>query len=182
VNAAVHALNTRHHRTALLAFGAIVVLHWAEHLAQAFQIYALGWPRPAAGGGLGLVWPWLVSSEWMHYGYAVIMLVCLATLRHGFSGRARRWWDAALWLQAWHHVEHLLLLLQAITGSYLLGAAAPTSVAQLIFPRVELHLFYNTVVTVPMIVAMVLHRRGHRAGAPGDGCTCAAPRRALAGV
>ena len=175
----VHALNTRWHRPALLAFAAVVVLHWAEHLAQALQIYAFGWPRPTAGGVLGLVWPWLVTSEWMHYGYAVVMLVALVVLRHGFSGRARRWWDAAMWLQAWHHVEHLLLLVQALTGSFLLGAAVPTSIAQLVLPRVELHLFYNTIVTLPMIVAMVLHLRGHRAGAPADECTCAGSRHAV---
>lgn len=172
-----HTLNTRHHKTALTLFGLIVVAHWAEHLVQAFQIYALGWPRPAAGGVLGLAFPWLVTSEWLHYAYAIVMLVGLVVLRHGFSGRARRWWDAAMWIQFWHHIEHLLLLLQALTGSYLLGAAVPTSVAQLIFPRVELHLFYNTIVTLPMIVAMVLHRRGHHAPGAPDACTCAAPRR-----
>ncbi|MFC5235670.1 hypothetical protein [Pseudonocardia zijingensis] len=178
----VAALNARHHRVALLLFAAIVVAHWAEHLAQAFQIYAFGWSRPAAGGALGLVWPWLVSSEWMHYGYAVIMLGGLVVLRHAFTGTSRTWWNAAMWIQAWHHVEHLLLLVQASTGAYLLGASAPTSVAQLIIPRVELHLFYNTVVTVPMVVAMVLHRRYRPMATAEPACGCATrPRFAFAG-
>ena len=34
----------------------------------------LGWPVPQALGALGLVYPWLVKSEVMHYGYALIML------------------------------------------------------------------------------------------------------------
>jgi hypothetical protein len=179
---AVAALNARHHHVALLLFAAIVVAHWAEHLAQAFQIYALGWPKPAAGGVLGLVWPWLVTSEWMHYGYAVVMLGGLVALRHAFTGPSRTWWNAALWIQAWHHVEHLLLLVQASTGAYLLGASAPTSIAQLIIPRVELHLFYNTVVTVPMVVAMVLHRRNRPADAAQPTCRCATrPRVVLVG-
>lgn len=168
---AVHAaLNGRYHTAALTVYGVIVAAHWAEHLVQAVQIYVLGWPRPQAGGVLGLAFPWLVTSEWLHYGYAILMLAAFVLLRAGFTGRARTWWDAALWIQAWHHVEHLLLLVQASTGVYLAGAAVPTSIAQLVVPRVELHLFYNTIVTVPMVVAMVLHRRDP---APATAtCTC----------
>src|SRR2546423_10717202 len=42
------ALNRRHHRAALNVFMVIVLAHWAEHLAQAYQIWVLGWPRPKA--------------------------------------------------------------------------------------------------------------------------------------
>lgn len=175
------ALNSRGHRAALLVYAVVVVAHWAEHLAQAAQIYLLGWPRPAAGGVLGLVWPWLVTSEWMHYGYALVMMIAFVVLRKGFTGSSRRWWDTAMWIQVWHHAEHLLLLAQAVTGAYLLGAAVPTSVAQLVFPRVELHLFYNTIVTIPMIVALVLHARP-RAADPVADCGCAAPRRVAVGA
>ncbi|MFC5064237.1 hypothetical protein [Actinomycetospora atypica] len=171
----LRALNTRYHATALAVFAVIVVGHWAEHIAQAFQIYVLGWPTKQANGVLGLAWPWLVTSEWMHYGYAVIMMIAFLALRPGFTGRSRTWWNAATGIQIWHHFEHLLLLLQALTGSFLLGAAQPTSVAQLVFPRVELHLFYNTIVTIPMIVAMVLHRHPRPDDEPA-GCTCSAVR------
>ena len=37
-------------RLALRAFMVIVLAHWAEHLLQAFQIYALGWPVPESQG------------------------------------------------------------------------------------------------------------------------------------
>lgn len=167
------ALNDRHHRTALNIFIVIVVVHWAEHLAQAVQIYALGWTPKEARGVLGLPFPWLVSSEWMHYGYALIMLVFLIALRKGFTGRAKAWWTAALVIQFWHHFEHLLLLGQVLTGSYLAGKAVPSSILQLIVPRVELHLFYNTVVTIPMIVAMILHRRPSEVERHGMNCNCA---------
>jgi hypothetical protein len=166
-------LNTRHHKTALTVFAIVVVGHWAEHLAQAFQIYALGWPRPEAGGVLGLAVPVLVTSEWLHYGYAILMLVGFVVLRHGFTGRSRTWWNAAMWIQVWHHFEHLLLLLQALTGAFLLGSAAPTSIAQLVFPRVELHLFYNAVVFAPMVVAMVLHLRPRPEERALMRCSCA---------
>jgi hypothetical protein len=166
------ALNGRGHRIALYGFMFIVLAHWAEHVTQAIQIWGLGWPRPKAKGALGLAFPWLVTSEWLHYGFAIVMLIGLVVLRKGFVGRARSWWNAALWIQVWHHLEHLLLLLQAITGAYLFGKAAPTSVAQLIFPRVELHLFYNAIVFVPMVVAMVLHLRPRPAERALMTCSC----------
>nr|BFE50735.1 hypothetical protein GCM10017745_41620 [Saccharothrix mutabilis subsp. capreolus] len=91
-------------------------------------------------------------------------------------------------LQFWHHVEHLLLILQSSTGVNLLGRPVPTSIVQLLVPRVELHLFYNFIVFVPMVVAMVLHmrpngRNARRCGAPApcprwpDRCTATAAGR-----
>lgn len=167
------ALNTRWHRPALMAYLVVVLAHWAEHVGQAVQIYALGWPPREARGVLGVPFPWLVSSEWMHYGYALVMLIGLVALRRGFAERSRRWWAAAMWIQVWHHVEHLLLLVQALSGAYLLGAAAPTSIVQLLVPRVELHLFYNSVVFVPMVVAMVLHLCPSAAERAVMACRCA---------
>ncbi len=166
-------LNTRWHRPALWAFAAIVLAHWAEHLFQAWQIWVMGMPRPHAMGALGMVWPWLVHSEWLHYGYAVVMLVGLFLLRPGMAGRARTWWTVALAIQFWHHVEHALLLIQAQTGWRLAGRAVPTSIVQLWLPRVELHLFYNAVVFVPMVIAMVYHLYPSPAEAAGMRCACA---------
>ena len=139
----IERLNTTHHRAALNVFMVIVLAHWAEHIAQAVQIYALGWKVPEARGVLGLAFPWLIKSEWLHYSYALVMLTFLFLLRPGFVGRAKTWWTVALAIQFWHHIEHLLLLLQAQTGTFFFGKAVPTSVLQLVFPRVELHLFYN---------------------------------------
>jgi hypothetical protein len=47
-------------------------------------------------------------------------------------------------------------------------------------PRVELHLFYNTIVTIPMIVAVVLHRRASAAERELTGCVCGQKPLALA--
>ena len=152
-------LNTTWHRAALNVFMFVVLAHWAEHLVQAAQIWILGWDRPAARGLLGMPFPWLVESEWLHYGYALVMLVGFWLLWAGFVGRARLWWGIALGVQVWHHLEHLLLLVQSLTGQYLLGRPAPTSLAQLVIPRVELHLFYNAVVFAPMVIAVGLHLR-----------------------
>ncbi|MCG5216071.1 hypothetical protein [Streptosporangium sp. KLBMP 9127] len=167
------ALNTRHHKAALGVYLFIVVAHWAEHLAQAVQVYVLGWPLPQARGVLGLPFPWLVTSEWMHYGYALLMLIGLIMLRPGFVGRSRTWWTISLGIQVWHHIEHLLLLIQALAGSNLMGRPAPTSIIQLLVPRMELHLFYNAIVFVPMVVAMVLHMRATAAERSLMRCNCA---------
>jgi len=174
------SLNTKYHKAALLIFGFVVIAHWVEHLAQAYQIYVLGWTPKQAGGALGLAFPKLITSEWLHYGFAIFMMVAFVVLRHGFNGRSRTWWNVAMWIQVWHHFEHLLLLLQAITGAHLMGKPVVTSIAQLVFPRVELHLFYNAIVFVPMVVAMVLHMRPRPAERALMRCSCGG--RALAGA
>ncbi len=84
-------LNTGWHERALQGFMFIVLAHWGEHLVQAYQIYVMGWPRPMANGILGLWYPWLIKSETLHYGYALIMLTGIWVLRKGFTGRSRAW-------------------------------------------------------------------------------------------
>jgi hypothetical protein len=146
----------RDYRIPLAVFMAIALAHWAEHVAQAMQVFVLGWDRPDAGGVLGLLWPWLVKSEWLHYGYAIVMLIGIWLLRDAFHGTARTWWMIAFGIQIWHHFEHALLLTQALVGDTLSGSNVPTSLAQLVFPRIELHLFYNGVVFTPMVIAIYL--------------------------
>jgi hypothetical protein len=166
------ALNGRYQRTALTVFMAIVLAHWAEHVVQAYQVWVLDRPRPQARGVLGQFFPWLVSSEWLHYWYAIVMLVGLFLLRPGFAGRARVWWTVALVIQFWHHIEHLLLLIQAQTHTFFFGGAVPTSVAQVIIPRVELHLFYNSIVFIPMVIAVYLHFRPNERELRATSCSC----------
>lgn len=169
----IENLNGRYHRMALNVFLVIVVAHWIEHILQAIQIFVLHWPRPQAGGALGLLFPWLVSSEWLHYFYAIVMLIGLIILQPGFQGRARTWWNIALVIQFWHHIEHALLMWQALTQHFLFGRAAPVSILQLFFPRAELHLFYNAVVFVPMIIAMYYHAYPPKGEERQYACTCA---------
>lgn len=166
-------LNGPWHRRSLQIFMAIVLVHFAEHVAQAYQVYVLNWPRHVAQGILGVWFPWLVHSEVLHYGYALIMLVGIWILLPGFVGRSRTWWLAALVIQFWHHVEHALLQGQAIAGHNLFGSPVPTSIVQLWIPRVELHLLYNTLVLVPMLVAMYYHLRPPRPEAATMRCSCA---------
>jgi hypothetical protein len=169
-------LNGPWHERALQIYIVIVLAHWVEHILQAVQIWALGWARPDARGALGLAFPWMVTSEWLHYAYAIVMLIGLVLLRPGFVGRARTWWDVSLAIQFWHHFEHLLLLGQAFFGHNLFGGKVPTSVVQVFIPRVELHLFYNAVVFIPMLIAMYYHLRPPK-GDPRATCSCVAKQR-----
>ena len=174
-------LNTEWHERALQLFMVIVLAHWAEHLVQAYQIYVLGWPIPKSLGVLGLVYPWLVKSEVLHYGYALVMLVGIWLLRPGFVGKSLVWWNIALGIQFWHHIEHFLLQMQSLTGYFLFDSPVPTSIVQLFVRRVELHLIYNTLVFIPMIIGMYYHMFPPLGEKIKASCTCAwQPRTALA--
>ena len=118
----IDRLNEEWHKPALLIYTAIILLHWSEHLTQAFQIYVLHWPIKEARGLLGIPFPWLVASEGLHYFYAVFMLIAFWVLRKGFVGRSYYWWMAAFWIQFWHHIEHALLQYQVIVGHNFFGA------------------------------------------------------------
>ena len=161
----------------------IVLAHWAEHLSQAYQVYVLEWPRPQAGGFLGLFFPWLVSSELMHYGYAFVMVAGLWILRSGFTGTSRKWWTIALVIQFWHHVEHAVLQWQAITHDYWFNSPVPVSFLQTVLPqsRVEIHLFYNAVVFIPMIIGMYYHMFPPQ-GEQSAACSCSLRREAVAAM
>ncbi len=165
-------LNAVWHERALQLFMLVVLGHWGEHLVQAVQIFVLHWPRPKANGILGLWYPWLIKSESLHYGYAVVMLIGLWTMRKGFTGKGRKWWTISLAIQFWHHIEHLLLISQATLHHNLGHRPVPMSVLQFFFPRVELHLFYNTIVFIPMVIGMYYHMFPPADEAQHSTCTC----------
>jgi hypothetical protein len=169
----VDRVNGPRHELALRLFMGVVLAHWTEHLLQAYQIYGLGWPVPEARGIIGYFYPALIKSEVLHYGYALVMLAGLWLLRPGFTGtKDRQWWTIALGIQFFHHFEHLLLQIQALSGHNLFGRPVPTSMVQLWVPRVELHLFYNTIVFIPMVIAMYYHMFPPALDAERQHCTC----------
>ena len=88
----IERLNTDWHELALRGFMVIVLAPLGRAPAPGAQIYVLGWPVPEARGALGLFFPWLVKSETLHYGYALVMLVGLWTLRKGFTGKSDHFW------------------------------------------------------------------------------------------
>ncbi|MBI1310775.1 hypothetical protein GC176_05655 [bacterium] len=175
-------LNGPWHKYSLWLYTAVVLAHWGEHLAQTAQIYLLHWPIPESRGVLGLWVPWLVKSELLHYAYALVMLVAFWGLRTGFVGRSHTWWMIAFWIQFWHHIEHALLQGQAVFHHNLFGAPVPMSILQLVIPRVELHLFYNTAVTIPMVIAMFYHMFPTPGEESHHNCSCSWHRRPAVAV
>ncbi|MFL5614953.1 MAG: hypothetical protein ACJ796_14915 [Gemmatimonadaceae bacterium] len=169
-------LNTTWHKLALQAFMGIVLFHWVEHIVQAYQAFVLHWPRQMAMGLLGMYYPWLMRTETLHYGFAVVMLAGLWVLRRGFTGRSQTWWMVAFWIQFWHHIEHGLLFYQALSHHYLFGGSVPTSIGQIWIPRIELHLFYNFIVFTPMVVAMYYHMYPPATEVPSIACSCSRHR------
>jgi hypothetical protein len=154
------SLNGSWHQRAIQIFMAIILLHLAEHIFQGFQFYVLGWSRPASLGFLGLFYPWLIHSEWLHYGHALFMLVGIALFLPSMDGKARFWWLVTFAIAFWHHIEHALLLGQVIIGQNLFGSPIPLSVLQSWgVPRLELHLFYNAIVVLPMLIALRFHKK-----------------------
>lgn len=170
----IDRLNSDKHELALRIFTVIVLAHWAEHLVQAAQIYVFHWPVPESRGVVGHFFPWVIKSETLHYGYALVMLAGLWMLRTGFTGKQDHfWWMLAFGIQFFHHIEHAILQTQAIVGMNLLGRPVPTSLVQLWVPRVELHLFYNTIVFIPMVMAMYFHLFPPEEETAAPRCTCA---------
>jgi hypothetical protein len=147
-------------------FMIVVIAHWLEHIVQLGQVVS-GVHRACASGLLGSFFPSLVRNEGLHYGYAVVMLVGLGLLRNRFrfpdfyydwlvtyvSAPGYTAWMLAFYIQCWHLFEHSLLFLQV----NLFNEPNPISLLQWSLPamRIELHLFYNTLVTIPMLVALV---------------------------
>ncbi len=171
----IDVMNGPAHERLLNLYMVVVLFHWAEHIVQAYQVFLLGWPRPDAGGIFGLILPWLLKTELLHWGYAAFMLAGLFLLAPGFAGRSRTWWLISLGVQTWHFIEHSLLQAQAILGTTWFGATVPSSLLQIWVPRVELHLFYNAAVFLPMIIAMYYHLYPPKSEAP-IACTCSRRR------
>ncbi|AIE73033.1 MULTISPECIES: hypothetical protein [unclassified Synechocystis] len=120
----------------IFAFIIICLIHFAEHIFQLSQLYLLGWERPDCLGLLGVYFPELMRSQWLHFLYAVIMEIGLYVFLSLFG-------LTALMLQTLHLGEHTILLATVPN---------PWCIGEIWFPRIELHFFYNLVVLIPMMV------------------------------
>jgi hypothetical protein len=146
--------STKHFVRFIIFFNIIVLLHFAEHIAQVVQLYLLHWERSHCLGILGIPFPWLIHSEWLHYLYSLFMLVGVWLIY--LSKYSNNWWYITLILAFYHHFEHAQLLEQAIAGVNFFDAPHPVSLFQAAIgaERIELHFFYNLIVLIPMIVAI----------------------------
>jgi hypothetical protein len=156
----IKLVNDKHYSKYLFVFNLIVLSHFAEHIAQMIQVYLLHWERKQSLGLLGLWQSWLVHSEYLHYAHALFMLIGLYLLGFSVVGKAKVWWQAATALAFYHHIEHFIILSQAISHYNLFNSPTPTSIVQAMgVPRIELHFFYNLMVLVPMLVSLYISKQ-----------------------
>jgi hypothetical protein len=171
-------LNAQWHKPAVLALSLLVLAHWCVLGIRAIEVYVMGRSVTDAESLLGVVFSGVVD-----YAYALLALIALWVLRLGFVGRSRLWWTATFWIMAWVYLEYALLAYQTVAGRNLFGAAQPTCVLQMlgIFGRLEVNLLYGVLATVPMIVALYLHRFPSKQEAARMRCTCAVERLRVSG-
>lgn len=131
-------------------FISIVIIHFIEHLTQLYQLYILQWARPECLGLISLRYPWLMRSEWLHYSFALYMVIGLTYF--GYKANNKKWWRTSLVLQHYHYIEHLILLSQALIGIPMIERI---SLGSFIMPRLELHFFYNLMVLIPMLLGVM---------------------------
>ncbi len=155
IKALIYSLNGRYYERAIQVFMLVVASHFLEHVCQIWQLYVISLPRPECLGLLGSFYPWLVTSEAFHYAHALFMLLGLAVFR--ISPLGGFWWELALWLAFYHHLEHAILLSQALTGENFCSMRC--SLGSFLMPRIELHFVYNLMILIPMIVAFKRQKR-----------------------
>lgn len=143
----------------IVAFMVVAGGHFAEHLIQIFEYLVLGWPAKQSGGILGLWFPGLAASEYLHSGWNTLQLTGLILLWPLFrrKGKASLFWKLAMVAQSWHWLEHVLLQVQYLTGYYLFHAIKQQSILELFFPRIELHFVYNLLSFMPTLIAVLLY-------------------------
>lgn len=153
-------------------FGGLMIAHWLEHLFQAYQVYVQHLDRACALGMLGMKYPWLVRTESLHFGFAILTVFGFWYAGQDYfeNWTATEAWAAGFFVSIWHLCEHTVLFAQAATHHNLFGRSVPFSVLQFVFPRIELHLFYNSVVTILMVAALLIERQQPRYSVEPDWC------------
>lgn len=151
-------------KTSMKIFMAIIALHWVEHLFQAYQVYVMHMDRACALGFLGMKYPWLIRTESLHFAFAMFTMLGMFFVGKNYFmsyGGTKAWVIGFLW-SVWHSIEHTLLFFQAVSHHYLFGHSTPISIIQLIVPRIELHLFYNSIITYYIMKALFNEYRYQR--------------------
>lgn len=123
--------------------------HVMEHVVQVIQLRILGLSGEHAHGVVGAL-----DIEWVHFAWNAWVLVAVVAL---LLGRQRNGW---IWIAApiaaWHLIEHTILialyLTTGIEGNPGLLATGGLLAGGLPLARPELHLVYNLVETVPILI------------------------------
>jgi len=138
--------------------------HVGEHVVQIVQLRVLGLDAEHAHGVFGAL-----DIEWVHFVWNAWILLAVGLLLVGF--RRNRWLWLTLPLAAWHLGEHAVLiaiyLANGTAGHPGLLARGGLIGGGLPLARAELHLLYNLVETLPLLIGFGWQWRQERR-APGD--------------
>jgi hypothetical protein len=133
--------------------------HVGEHVVQIIQLRLLGIPPSDAHGVIGAL-----DVEWVHFIWNTWVFAAVVVL---LIGKPRQRW---LWLAGlaagWHLAEHAVLIaLYLATGVEArpgLLAAGGLVAGGLPLSRPDLHLAYNVVETVPLVLGLWVAWRASR--------------------
>lgn len=145
-------------RVAALSFLGIVLLqgvHELEHIVQANQRFVFNDPK-----GSGILGSWLdIEPVHLVYNGALLLLIALTCYLGGFFSRKSRQRplavglvSVALLFQSYHFVEHIFKMAQFIET----GMNGTPGILGHVFNLVWLHLTYNTIVYLPLLLAFFL--------------------------
>ncbi len=134
-----------------LALALTQIGHVGEHVVQIVQLRVIGVSSQHAHGVFGAL-----DVEWVHFVWNAWILVAVALLLIRF--RANPWLWITLPLAAWHLAEHVVLmatyLATGVEGSPGLLATGGLLGGGLPLARPDLHLAYNLVETVPLLIGL----------------------------
>ncbi len=127
--------------------------HVLEHVVQIAQLRVLHVPGSHAHGIFGQL-----DIEWVHFAWNSWILIAVVALLIGRP--ASRWLWLALPLAAWHLLEHVVLI-RTFLATGLEGSPGLLAMGGLIgnglpIARPELHLIYNLVETVPLLIGLAV--------------------------
>jgi len=154
-------------RTLFIVFVAMFVVqtaHYAEHVAQMIQIYALHITPSLARGLLGSIF----DFEWVHFLYNVGLEVVLIQIWFGYRS-ARRTTSSAVshrgmlfltglvLFQGYHSIEHIAKAYQYLfVPVYQSGLFPPPGILPYVsgWPIFLVHFWLNTIVWVTMVATL----------------------------
>jgi len=154
-------------RRLFILFGLIFAVqtgHYAEHVTQMIQIYALHTTPPLARGLLGSVF----DFEWVHFVYNLGLELALVALWLGYRSIRQADFSITLnrgiWLlaatavfQGYHSIEHITHILQYLfipvyrSGLFPQPGILPDQTG---WPIFLVHFWLNTIVWVAMVVVL----------------------------
>lgn len=143
---------------------AVQTAHYAEHVTQMIQIYALGITPPLARGLLGSVF----DFEWVHFLYNVGLEIVLVQLWFGYRyvrrtttattlSRGMRLLAGLAVFQGYHSIEHIAKMVEYLfIPVYKSGLFPPPGILPYVtgWPIFLVHFWLNTIVWVAMVLTL----------------------------